>query len=197
MKGVAGSMEAISKTLGGRISNLKDQWWSFLVAVGGQSSGVFSGFIEMASAGLVFITKYLPHISVWFTELWNIITPLITSFGNFFKQMLGFKGASDLVSAFGNVMTNVLFVMDFFSVGLTTLIGWLTPFADMIFALTISWLGFNAAVSASPLIWIVIGIMAVITAIGLVMKYTNGWGESWKALINGSKFLWKGFGDFV
>lgn len=194
MKGVAGSMEAISKTLGGRISNLKDQWWSFLVAVGGQSSGVFSGFIEMASAGLVFITKYLPHISVWFTELWNIITPLVTSFAVFFKQMFGFKGASDLVSSFGNVMLWVLSIIDLIATGLPMLFG---NFKGLIIAATSAWIGFNAVMAMTPLGWIVMGIMAISAAIGLVSKYTSGWAESWSALVNGAKLLWQGFGDFV
>lgn len=195
LNSVAGSMDVISKTLGGRISNLKDQWWLFLVAVGGQSSGVFSGFIDMASAGLVFLTKYLPHIAMWFTELWNIITPLITSFGNFFKQLTGFKGASDLVSAFGSVMIKALFVVDLFSAGLITLIE--SEFASFLGLVTVLWWGFNAAMAASPLTWIVLGIMAVITAIGLVTKYTSGWAKSWKALVEGSKLLWAGFGDYV
>ena len=44
-QGVSGSMAAISKTLGGQISNLGDAWDNLLNSIGGQSQGIFSAAI--------------------------------------------------------------------------------------------------------------------------------------------------------
>lgn len=46
MDGVAGSMDAISKTLGGSISNLGDNWDKLMNAMGGESSGIFKDVID-------------------------------------------------------------------------------------------------------------------------------------------------------
>lgn len=197
MKGVAGSMDVISKTLGGRISNLKDQWWSFLVAVGGESNSIFFGFIDSASAGLAFLTSHLPQISMWFNTLWSYIEPVGTSLSNFFKQMFGFTSAGDVLSGFGNTMLWVLSGVELFTTGLITVIDWLTPFADVIGIVTGAWWLFNTAMYASPMTWIVVGIMAVITAIGFVQKYTSGWAKSWQATVNGAKLLWQAYVEFA
>lgn len=193
MPGVAKSMEAISKTLGGRISNLKDRWNQFLIAVGGQSNSVFTSFIDTMSAGLGFLTDHLPQISTYFKILWSYIEPVITSLWNFQKAAFGFTDASSVLSGFGNTMLTVLGFVDVFTTGLVTIIGWLTPFADIIGVVTGAWLAFNLAVAVSPIGWIIIGIMALVTAIGLVTKYTSGWGDNFKFTTDGMKLLLEGF----
>ncbi|MFH0760719.1 MAG: hypothetical protein V2A67_04385 [Bacteroidota bacterium] len=45
MEGVSGSMNEIMGTLGGRISNLKDAWTSYLDTLGGKTSGIFTTVI--------------------------------------------------------------------------------------------------------------------------------------------------------
>lgn len=197
MTGVANSMDAISKTLGGRISNLKDKWWSFLVAVGGQSRGVFAGFIDVMSAGIGFLTDHLPQITTYFKILWSYIEPVGASLYAFFKSMFGFADANSIMSSFGDTMLMVLGVVDVFTTGLVTIIDWLTPFADVIGIATAVWWGLNFAMYASPMTWIVIGIMSVIAAIGFLQKYTSGWADSWNHLVNGLKLLWKSYTESV
>lgn len=197
MPGVAGSMDAISKTLGGRISNLGDTWNKFLVAVGGESGGIFTGVIDLLSTGLAFLTEQLPKISKWFNILWGYIEPVATSLKTFLKQALGFDSAGSALDTFGNIMTGVLTVVDIFTTGLTTVIGWLIPFADVIGIVTAVWWAFNIAVAMSPVGWIVIGIVALITVIGLVTKYTSGWGASWKHTVNGVKLIWSAYVEYI
>ena len=197
MPGVAKSMEAISKTLGGRISNLKDRWWSFLVAVGGQSNTVFTSFIDTMSAGLGFLTDHLPQISNYFKILWSYIEPVGASLFSFFRAMFGFTDASSVLSGFGNTMLWILGAVDVFTTGLVTIINWLTPFADYIGIATGAWWLFNAAMYASPMTWIVIGIVAVIAAIGFLQKYTSGWADSWQRVVNGLKLLWESYTNYV
>ncbi len=193
MEGVAGSMDAISKTLGGRISNLKDRWNSFLVAVGGEGGGVLSGVIDLLGNGIAFLTGHLSEISMWFKILWSYLEPVGVALWNFIQAAFGFSSAGEAVAGFGSIMQGVLLVVDWLSTGLISIIGWLTPFADVIGIATAAWAALNLVFAISPLGWIVIGIMAIITAIGMISKYTSGWGEAWQHVVTGAKLLWKGF----
>lgn len=180
MTGVADSMESISKTLGGRISNLKDQWWSFMVAVGGQSSSVFANAIVFMSSALSFLTDHLEHISAYFGLLWQMAQPVISAFKQLVSEVFGFDSASSVLDTFINMMMMGLEVFSFFTTGLTVLIGWLTPFADIIGIVTTAWGLFNLVVSMSPLGWIVIGVVALISALGFLAKHVDFTGVTWK-----------------
>jgi hypothetical protein len=204
LTGVAGSMESISKTLGGQISNLGDQWNTFLVNVGGESGGIFTGVISILSMGLVFLTDYLPYVSEWFNILWTMIEPVVTSLVHFMQVAFRFTDVGSALSVFGNIMSGVLLVVNIFITGLSTLIDWLSPFATQIIGVAVAWGLFNGAVAlfnvllfASPITWIIISIVALIAIIGLVTKYTSGWGESWKHTVNGAKFIWMAYTDYV
>ena len=83
---------------------------------------------------------------------------------------------------------------------LTWLIDLLTPIADYVVGAAIAWYTwnsalaiFNALMAVNPITWVIIGIAALIALIGMVVKYTDGWGKSWEATVNGSKFLWQSF----
>ena len=57
LKGVAGGMEAISKTLGGGLSNLEDSIGQLYQAIGGQLAGAFSDVIGYASTFVGFLKE--------------------------------------------------------------------------------------------------------------------------------------------
>ncbi len=59
LEGVAGSMSAISKTLGGQISNLGDAWDTFLNTVGQGNNGVLSGTVSLLSQAITKATELL------------------------------------------------------------------------------------------------------------------------------------------
>lgn len=59
VKGVKGANEAIAKTLGGQLSNLKDQFTGLFVEIGKASEGVLTKFISGISNALGFINKEL------------------------------------------------------------------------------------------------------------------------------------------
>lgn len=59
LEGVAGSMSAISKTLGGKISNLGDAWDTFLKTVGQGNNGVLSGTVNLLSQAVSKATELL------------------------------------------------------------------------------------------------------------------------------------------
>lgn len=191
MEGIAGSMDVISQTLGGRLSNLSDAWWGFLVAVGSYSGGIMGDTISLLSEGLDFLKEHLPHIAHWFKLLWGYLSPLAQAVKSFVSAMFGIQGAGDALTTFGDVMSGVLLVVDWFSTGLSNLLNWLEPLAPVIKGIIISWLVLNAVFAISPIGWIVIAIMALITIIGMVIKYTDGWGKSFNALGNILKLIWK------
>lgn len=56
---------------------------------------------------------------------------------------------------------------------------------------------FNGIMAVNPVVWIVIGIMALVAAIAWVVSSTVGWGEAWKHTINGAKLLFQAFVEGV
>lgn len=191
MKGVAGSMDVVSKTLGGRLSNLEDQWWNFLVAVGGESGGVFSFVIDGLSNGLAFLTQYLPDISKYFQILYSTIAPMAQAFSNFIAKAFDLKDAGGFLDGFGKIMRGVLMVNGWLNTGITTLINWLGPLAHWIGVVSIAFGVWAAIAALTPIGWIVTGITVLIGVIGMVTKYTDGWGASWEALKTMIKMSWE------
>ena len=63
-EGVSGSMATISQTLTGKISNLGDAWDQMLISIGGNTSGVFSGAIDVMSKAINKITEYNKQLEV-------------------------------------------------------------------------------------------------------------------------------------
>lgn len=190
MEGVAGSMDAVSKTLGGKIANIQDMWWGFLVAVGGHSSPIFDTVFSGLESGIEFLTYALPFVAEWFTILWSSISPVVTKIGEFIKAAFGFESAGSYIDSFGNLMSGVLWVVDLFATGLIGLLNVLQPIAPAILLLSAVWLAFNAIVAVTPIGWVIIGIVALISIIGILIKYTDGWGKSWEALKGMFKAVW-------
>lgn len=195
MKGVAGAMEAVSKTLGGRLSNLADEFWNFLVAVGGFGGGVIGDVLTILSNGLVFLKSHLPQIAQWFTLLWAILSPLVTSIKEFFKVAIdGVFGITDSFSAlrmFGNVMSGILVVVGIFSTGISTLLNWLQPFAPLLLTTAAAFGVLNLIMWLNPIGFVMLNIISLIALIGIIMKYTDGWGKSFTALGNLLKLWWQ------
>ncbi len=195
MTGVAGSMEVVSKTLGGQLSNLEDQWWSFLVAVGGYGGGIFGEALGGAADILQFLQDNLPLIAHWFDLLWQNIYPAVTAIKEFFKVafegVFGISSTSDALSMFGDIMSSVLLVVNWFTTGLINFLEFIKPVAPYLLDAAIAWGILNAVIAISPIGWIVIGIVALITVIGMAVKYTSGWGDSWTALKKIFELTWE------
>lgn len=68
LEGVAGSMKAISETLGGQISNLGDSWDQFLNTVGDGNKGIFSTFISLANDAVQAMTNIMKTAEQMRTE---------------------------------------------------------------------------------------------------------------------------------
>lgn len=197
-------LNGIKGGIGDHIEMVKNNWNEFLVAVGGAASGMISGGLEFLNQGILFLIQYLPYVTEWFSILWSMVQPVITALSTMIQTIFSFTDAGSALSAFGAVMTGVLIGIDWLTTGLATVIGWLTPFADVILLVVGAYylwnnalVIFNMLMAVNPVTWIIIGIMALIMVIGMVMKYTSGWGDSWQHTVNGAKFLWEGFTEFA
>lgn len=186
LPGVAGGMEKISQTLGGQISNLEDSWHSLLVKIGGESGGIFSTVIGYLNQGVDYISDHVSQISYYFQLLWSYISPIVKKLGDFVRAALGIQSASGAMEAFKNIAYGVLLAVDVLSTGIITLLSWLEPMAPMVLGTAIAWALLNIHILAIPL-----AIIAIIAVIGILMKYTDGWGASWEALKNIVSIFWK------
>ena len=63
-EGVSGSMAVISETLTGKISNLGDSWDQMLISVGSNTSGVFTGVIDIISQAINSVTQFNKELNI-------------------------------------------------------------------------------------------------------------------------------------
>ncbi len=85
-EGVSGSMAAISKTLGGQISNLEDNWDKLLKTIGEGTTGVFSDAISVLSQMLEAVTEYIEKVNI--ANEYDL-KPVESSSAKFFAGPLG------------------------------------------------------------------------------------------------------------
>ncbi|MNK76845.1 hypothetical protein D3C87_964230 [compost metagenome] len=102
-EGTSGSMAKISETLGGKISNLGDNWDQMLISVGKNTDGVFTASINVISEAISKITQYNNEL--------NTVNKfkLGNNTSEFFKQLnravnpFAGKGATDLEKQVANI----------------------------------------------------------------------------------------------
>ncbi|MGN7990591.1 hypothetical protein ACTJKC_24855 [Pedobacter sp. 22226] len=148
-------------------------------------------------SNLKFLLEFIPVISRAFEILQNVIQPVINSVWNFLRIMLGLDESSNGVSVFTDILTGTLFVVDLISTAISGFIDLISPLAPEIFMVVGAVIALNIAMAMNPIEWIVLGIIALIAIIGVVIKYTDGWGKSWEALKTIFTLVWDQIGaDF-
>ncbi len=194
MTGVAGSMEVISKTLGGRISNLKDKWDNFLNQTGKSSSGVMVNVIELLNTGIDFLTRNLNNISAYFSYLGDTIISVVAPFKKLAKDIYTLGGTIDndlnpSVAWLNVAFTGIAFGLDLVTTGIASAIDWFVSLSSTtkqivygLFAFKSAMWLVNLAMMANPVSIMITGIVVLMGMIGLATKYTTGWGKSWIAI---------------
>jgi hypothetical protein len=123
-EGVSGSMAVISETLTGKISNLGDAWDKMLVSIGSNTSGIFSGAIDIITKGINKITELNRNLNIFnqfklkgdfFQKLYRTINPFsdrgMTSTE---KAIYTIKRADDEVTKFvGDALAGAKSTSDF------------------------------------------------------------------------------------
>ncbi|MEC3875934.1 hypothetical protein [Chryseobacterium salviniae] len=184
MKGVAGSMESVSKTLGGRLSNLSDQWWNFLVAVGGYGGGVIGDTLQMMSDGLAFVQQYLPEIAHWFDLLGTYISAVTDQFQNLLAELFGINDATTAIQIFADTSIWALVIVSLLSDTIAWFLKMLSQNIEIVY-------GVIAAIAAYNVILQIMALrLAFVTwwtgtstaAIILNTLVTEGWAAAWLAV---------------
>jgi len=101
MKGVAGAMEGISQTIGGKISNMQDQFTSFKLAIGETFAPLTSDILGGMTTAFTALSKWVREnkdgIKAWTKEIINLGEAVLIGYGIF-------KTLSFAVSAYQTVM---------------------------------------------------------------------------------------------
>ena len=180
----AGLMDKQSRSLLGIWSNVKDFFSSF-------ASDIGTELLPMAK-----------DLLAWFMNLINANKGLIkTRVVDFFKGIFRAIGyvvviAEELIKrlgGWGTIMDTITGVLGIFFTGIKTVLSVLWPLRKIILALAAAWTVYNAVVAMSPTTWIIVGIMALIFAIGLLVK-------NWEKVVAFFKRTWgslkQGFRNF-
>jgi hypothetical protein len=100
MNGVAGSTEAISKTLSGQVSNLGDAWEQWFNTIGKGNSGILSDTIGLLSKAIQLANDFLKSNGQKLEELQsNVLAKEVDNFKEFAK---GFESPQKALEAYGS-----------------------------------------------------------------------------------------------
>jgi|GEM_PF-1553043 len=184
MKGVAGSMEVVSKTLGGQISNLKDQWNNFLVAVGGYGSGIFIDALGGAADVLNFLQDNLPYIAHWFDLLWGSVDSTIQSFKKMISSIFELSDTTSAIDYFANAAIWALVGVELLSDAVTLLFDFISNNKEIVYGVAAAFLTYNAILSASALVTSVMTWWTGASTAAIILNtlVTEGWSAAWLAL---------------
>lgn len=106
LKGVSGGMAAISKTLGGAISNLGDAFDQALIKTGGASSGILMSIIQ----GLTEFLGYIDRIGDAVSPAYNEIGRALSSVGDLLKTIGSLFGATTKEMSGAELVVNSLVI---------------------------------------------------------------------------------------
>lgn len=186
MKGVKGTMESISKTLTGQLSNLEDSWTALLNNIGTQSEGAFNKVITLISNlvnGMNNLvgsnSNVMKFINGFVTESKKIETIVL----NVYNEVKGlFSALSDLAKAFGFVNNGTSMAASLMKFLETTLQISLIPLRLFVFGWTKLAEGFTWIVTNVPFVKEAFGaitypIIKLIDLMGKLKDYMMQFGE--------------------
>lgn len=184
MKGVAGSMESISKTLGGRISNIEDQWWGLMVAIGGYGGGIIGDTLSLMGDGLAFVQQWLPEIAHWFDVLSMYVDQTFNSFLNMVGAIFGINDANTALQAFGDTAIWVLVIISLLSDILTWLFNLLAQNTEVIYGVVAAVATFNILTQLLALRLALVTWWTGTSTAAIILNtlVTEGWAAAWLAL---------------
>jgi TP901 family phage tail tape measure protein len=119
----------------------------------------------------------------------------------------GTKGWLGYANVIGNTTRDFSNLMPIFQ-GAGTVFSTLTSATKMqalwtgiVSGATAVWTGvqaaFNVVMALNPIIWIVVGVMALVAAIAWVVTSTTGWGNAWSHTVTGAKLIFTAYIELV
>ncbi|WP_207430578.1 hypothetical protein [Sabulibacter ruber] len=183
LKGVGGSMEAISKTLGGQLSNLGDNFMSLQRIIGGSSGGIFSYAISGANRLIGFFKELISKgnpVRQAFTGLYNAVAPMGQAIWGAMSSINLFNGEGTMAEKTINLVAGavgaVTPVVSFLSGIVASAANFVATYKTQFQFLTATLLAGFAAYKIVGLIGSFIGVVrAATTATALVTKAQAAW----------------------
>ena len=154
--------EKAGQTLAGRMNKMKDTFAEMLVALYGAIEPLLSPIVDFATKALGTLGEKMQQLIDWFKEGGGWATTLETALIGLAGGLLAVKAQTLAVAAAAKIKA----VAD--AIASASTLGWKAAMD----ALNLSFL-------ASPITWIVAGIVAAAAAILLVAKRTDGWKTTW------------------
>ena len=154
--------EKAGQTLAGRMNKMKDTFAEMLVALYGAIEPLLSPIVDFATKALGTLGEKMQQLIDWFKEGGGWVTTLETALIGLAGGLLAVKAQTLAVAAAAKIKA----VAD--AIASASTLGWKAAMD----ALNLSFL-------ASPITWIVAGIVAAAAAILLVVKRTDGWKTTW------------------
>jgi tape measure domain-containing protein len=178
----AGLMAKQSKSLLGMWSNVMDYFSSFASDIGTEllpmAKDLVREFMSFMEANKDIIKSGIVN---FFKGLFRAIGYVVVFIQELVKRLGGWKA----------IMDTIVGILDIFWTGIKTVVNVLWPFRAAIIALAVAWGVVNAVMAMSPLTWIILGILAVIFAIGLLVKNWDKvaafFKRLWQNIVNGVK----------
>lgn len=126
-------------------------------------------------------------------DLGIFLTPLASMLMNFGTALMNGEGPALAIAAAIGILTLAISWNSIATWGLAAASSAAAFFTG---AWTVASNILNASLWTNPVTWVVVGIIALIAAIGYVIYAFDGWGKTWKNLMEFLKFSWAAFKDF-
>ncbi|WP_299713648.1 hypothetical protein [uncultured Tenacibaculum sp.] len=124
----------------------------------------------------------------------NAIVNLSRVIGDFIISLFGIQNSTEAATAvidtFKTVIDFLIKPISYLALGLKIVFEALKPIAPIIGVITGAWIVWNAVMAANPITWIIIGIIALISAIAIIIKYTKGWATAWQGFKDILSAVW-------
>ncbi|WP_299682971.1 hypothetical protein [uncultured Tenacibaculum sp.] len=147
---------------------------------------------------LIKILLYVPLAINLFKKFKSNLEPIIGSLtylaerlNNFINAMFPLQEGGYLFEWIKFILEGLGVVLSYISLGLSIVFETLKPIAPVIGMIATVWALWNAIMYLSPLTWLIIGIVAVVAAIAILIKYTKGWGTAWQGLGDMLSAIWQ------
>ena len=182
-------------------------WQQFMNVVGGLQEALGGWFSQILSKVADFFTQIVdqsqPLIDAW-NRIKQALAPLYPAILSFLGAMGLYteagNGASVTVSVLSTVMDVLATAIDIIVRGITGLLSILEPLAPVILVIAGAWAVYelvmmrvNAVMYANPVGLIIGAIVILIGVIAYVAAKTDGWGKTWKNLVQFMKLSIQAF----
>ncbi len=166
-----------------KLAKLQSTIQGLMLSLGGVIATVVTPALDLLTA----VLNPVVDVFSWFFDGLSQGNPIVLTFAGIMGTLTGLYYAQSIAIKINNLWKKKSIIID----------GILAVKANAVAIATKIWTGaqwlLNAAMNANPIGLIVLGIIALISAIVYVVSKIEGWGKAWKHTVTGAKLLWEAF----